>query len=221
MRRPAGVMPPAASIAPSSPSSAFAAAKDPDGGRSWNGRSEGGVPQAAQSNAREDNSASKISGRSKAGMPRCRAGDQRRIATPEASRPERPARWSAAAREMRRVVSRVSPVAGSRRGARRQPPSTTIRTPGTVSEVSAIEVAKTTRLVFAGVSALSCSARGSSPCNGKTSAPQPSSAVWVRRISAMPGRKARISPLCSMRAERIARAIASGRSRGRAMSRAW
>ena len=35
----------------------------------------------------------------------------------------------------------------------------------------------------------------------------------------MPGRKARISPLCSARAERMARAIASGRSRGRAMSR--
>ena len=76
--------------------------------------------------------------------PRCSAVDHSRIATPGASRPARPARCSAAAREMRSVVSRVRPVAGSSRGARRQPPSTTMRTPGTVSEVSAIDVASTT-----------------------------------------------------------------------------
>ena len=125
-----------------------------------------------------------------AASPRCSAVDHSRIATPGASRPARPARCSAAAREMRSVASRVRPVAGSSRGARRQPPSTTIRTPGTVSEVSAIEVASTTRRPSAGRSARSCSAGGRSPCSGSTSAPQPSSAAWVRRISAMPGRKA-------------------------------
>ena len=120
----------------------------------------------------------------------------------------------------RSVASRVRPVAGSSRGARRQPPSTTIRTPGTVSEVSAIEVASTTRRPSAGRSARSCSAGGRSPCSGSTSAPQPSSAAWVRRISAMPGRNARMSPSCSASAARTARAIASGSSRGPGMSRA-
>jgi hypothetical protein len=97
---------------------------------------------------------------------------------------------------MRAVVSRVRPVDGSSRGVRRQPPSTTIRTPGTVNEVSAIEVASTTRRDSARRSARSCSAGGRSPCSGSTTAPHPSRADWVRRISAMPGRKARISPWC-------------------------
>ena len=66
---------------------------------------------------------------------------------------------------------------------------------GTVSEVSAIEVASTTRRCSAGRSARSCSAAGSSPCSGRTMAPHPSSAVWARRISAMPGRNARMSPV--------------------------
>ena len=140
-----------------------------------------------------------------AASPRCSAVDHSRIATPGASRPARPARCSAAAREIRSVVSRVSPVDGSSRGARRQPPSTTIRTPGTVSEVSAIEVASTTRRPSAGRNARSCSAGGRSPCSGSTSAPQPASAACVRRISAMPGRKVRMSPSCSASAARTAR----------------
>ena len=152
--------------------------------------------------------------------PRCSAVDHSRTATPGASRPARPARCSAAAREIRSVVSRVRPVDGSSRGARRQPPSTTMRTPGTVSEVSAIDVASTTRRPSAGRSARSCTAGGRSPCNGSTSAPQPSSAAWVRRISAMPGRKARMSPSCAASAARTARAMASGSSRGPGMSRA-
>ncbi len=59
-------------------------------------------------------------------------------------RPARPRRWSAEARETRTVSSRVSPTAGSKRGTRASPESTTTRTPSMVSEVSAIEVASTT-----------------------------------------------------------------------------
>ena len=162
MERPSGVRRPASS-APSWSSRAFAAARAPWGGASGKGRSAGGVPQAAQSSARPESSASRISGRSKAGRPRCSASLHRRMATPGASRPPRPARCSAAARLMRIVSRRVRPVDGSSRGARRQPPSTTMRTPGTVSEVSAMEVESTTRRLSAGRSALSCSAGGRSP----------------------------------------------------------
>ena len=202
---PCPVIRPLSSSAPSSVSSATPAARAPSGGGSGKGRSAGAVPQAAQSSTRPESSACMISGCSCAGRPRCSASVQSRIATPGASRPARPARCSAAARLMRSVSSRVRPVPASRRGARRNPPSTTTRTPGTVSEVSAIDVASTTRLVSAGRSARSCSAWGSSPCSGNTSAPHPASAASVRRISPMPGRKARMSPASPASAARIAR----------------
>ena len=120
---------------------------------------------------------------------------------------------------MRTVAKRVSPVAVSSRGARRQPPSTTMRTPGTVSDVSAMLVASTTRRPSAGRNARSCSASGRSPCSGSTSAPQPSRADRARLISPMPGRKASTSPEWAASASRIAAATAAGRSRGEAMSR--
>jgi hypothetical protein len=97
-----------------------------------------------------------------------------------------------AAREMRTVARRDRPVAGSRRGARRKPPSTTIRTPGTVSEVSAMEVASTTLRRALGPRARSCSAGGISPWRGSTSASRPDRRSAVRRISPQPaGRPAR------------------------------
>ena len=155
IRRPNSVIRSAVSSAPRSRSRATPAASVPDGGGSRNASCAGGVPQAAQSRAKPDSSASNISGRSKGGRPRCSAVLQRRMAMPGASRPARPARCSAAAREMRMVARCIRPVDGSRRGARRQPPSTTMRTPGTVSEVSAIEVASTTRRPSAGRNARS------------------------------------------------------------------
>ena len=103
--------------------------------------------------------------------------DHSRIATPGPSRPARPARCSAAAREMRSVASRVRPVPESSRGARRQPPSTTMRTPGTVSEVSAIEVAST-------------HARASRP----GAARGPARRAAARRAAAAPGRRSLAAP---------------------------
>ena len=79
---------------------------------------------------------------------------------PGSVRPARPARWSAEARDTRRVSSRVMPVAGSKTGNLCSPLSMTMRTPSMVIEVSAIEVASTIlRLPSgAGLIAWSCSA---------------------------------------------------------------
>ena len=85
-----------------------------------------------------------------------------------------------------------------------------------------MEVESTTRRSSCWRSALSCASRERSPCSGSTRAGQRSSACAVRRISAMPGRKTRISPGCASSASRTAFAAASGRSRGDMMSRlAW
>ena len=181
----------------------------------------GSVPQARQSSTRPLSSASAISGRSNGARPRCSASDHSRIAVPGASRPARPARWSAAARLMRRVASRVRPVAASKRGVRRQPPSTTMRTPGTVSEVSAMLVASTTRRPFGGAQRAILLRRGQ---------------VTVQRENQgrrSPAGRFRFGGFCPCRAgrrgcrrswavanaSRIAAAVAAGRSRGAAMSR--
>ena len=205
--------------APSWPSSAPAAASAPAGGGSGNDSAPGAVPHAAQSSSRLDSSASRIAGRSNGTSPRCCATLHSRIATPGPSRPARPARWSAAARLMRSVVRRVRPVARSSRGERRKPPSITMRTPGTVSDVSAMLVASTTRRPGCCVRARSCSASGRSPCSGSTVAATPANARSVRRISPMPGRNAKMSPGWAASASRTARAMASGRSRTWARSR--
>ena len=65
-------------------------------------------------------------------------------------RPARPRLWSALEIETRSVVNRVMPLLWSYFGALLNPESTTMVTPGTVSEDSAIGVDTTTRL-FAGV----------------------------------------------------------------------
>ena len=197
------------------------AASAPAAGASGKGRASGAVPQARQSSTSPLSSASAISGRSNGARPRCSAGDHSRIATPGASRPARPARWSAAARLMRTVASRVRPVAASSLGARRHPPSTTMRTPGTVREVSAILVASTTRRPSAGRNARSCSAGGKVAVQRQhqrtASLPRPD---CMRRISPMPGRNAKMSP--AMGGQRVTdrpRHAAPGKSRGEARSR--
>ena len=186
----------------------------PAGGGSGNGRSAGAAPQAAQSSTRPR----QLRVQNFRPVERRQAAMQRRRPQPDrhprplAPRPPGPLVGGGAA-DAQRVPAGSARCAGSSRGARRQPPSTTTRTPGTVSEVSAIEVASTTRRPSAGRNARSCSAGGRSPCSGSTSAPQPSSAAWARRISPMPGRKASTSPACAASAARTARASASGRSR--------
>ncbi len=94
-----------------------------------------------------------------------------RYATPGSVRPARPARWSADERLVVTVVSRLSPVRASKRGSRARPASITIRTPSTVSDVSAMSVDNTTRRRPAGdgANARSCSSSESAPASAYTS----------------------------------------------------
>ncbi|CAM5487556.1 hypothetical protein RLIN73S_06717 [Rhodanobacter lindaniclasticus] len=88
-----------------------------------------------------------------------------------ATRPARPARWSAEACEIVTVSSRVKPEFGSKRGSRARPLSITARMPGKVMLDSATLVASTMRRVprSAGASAACCSASESSPWRGRMS----------------------------------------------------
>ncbi len=90
---------------------------------------------------------------------------------PSATRPARPARWSAEACEIATVSRRVNPELGSRRGSRARPRSITPRIPGRVTLDSATFVASTMRRVpgAAGASAACCSASDRSPCSGTIS----------------------------------------------------
>ena len=111
------------------------------------------------------------------------------------------------------------PVRASWAGRRASPPSTTIRTPSTVSDVSAMSVASTTRRRpgGAGARARSCSAAESDPWRARTSTPRPARsarAAAARSISPAPGRKARTSPSSASRARRTPpppRSTTSGR----------
>lgn len=105
-----------------------------------------------------------ISGAGNRGRRASSASVQQRYTTPGASRPARPARCRAAAREARTVVSALSPRAWSTLGSRARPASTTTRTPGTVSDDSATEVASTTLRRAPGASTASCTAAGARPC---------------------------------------------------------
>ena len=85
----------------------------------------------------------------------------------------------------------------SKRGALARPLSTTMLTPSTVSDVSAMSVASTTRAggrVATAPSARSCSSWPRAPARRCTSTSAPASRSAVREISAMPGRKASTSP---------------------------
>ena len=109
----------------------------------------------------------------------------------------------------------------SKRGALASPLSTTMLTPSTVSDVSAMSVASTTRRRPGGdgASARSCSSGPSAPARRCTSTSTPASCSAVREISAMPGRKASTSPGSSRSAvntaDTTAGSIRSSRVRGR------
>ena len=115
------------------------------------------------------------------------------------------------------------PFPASKRGVLRSPLSTTRRTPGMVSEDSAMGVLTTTRLwpAGAGASAAAWSTRESPPCRGNTSSGFTRGsflrvAATASLISLAPGRNTKTSPPsgpgCSSRALATAETTASARS---------
>ena len=88
-----------------------------------------------------------------------------------------------------------------------------MRTPSMVNDVSAIEVASTTlrRPCGAAAMARSCTAASSAPNSGTISIAaswmRSPSSVWVRRISAAPGRNANTEPGSARSAMATASAI--------------
>ncbi len=127
-----------------------APARRPAARRAARGRWPSGSPQHAACSANAVRSATAISGEGRRGAVRPRPSTSSGRRVPGASRPARPARWWAAARDTRTVVSVPRPRAWSVRGSRARPQSTTTRTPGTVRLDSATEVASTTRRRGAG-----------------------------------------------------------------------
>ena len=123
------------------------------------------------------------------------ASDMQRTTRPGASRPARPARWSMLDRAADNVTNPDIPRPASRRGTRANPLSTTVRTPGTVTEDSAIDVATITRPTAPscppGRSAASCSREDCRPCNGTTRGP------LCCKLAAPPCPPARAPPFCS------------------------
>ena len=123
------------------------------------------------------------------------------------------------------------PEPGSKRARRARPASTTTRTSGMVSEVSAIAVASTSRRPSAsGARARRCSAKGRPPCSGCSTTPggrRGARRAAVRAISAWPGRKTSAPPSVSARArerqlgDRLleARALPRRRDHGRSSQR--
>ena len=193
------------------------------GGVSKNDNCDSGVPQAAISNTGPHKSAWVISAGKCARRVESSIRLHKRYATPSFTRPARPLRCSALARDDVTVTSSVNPVRESRRGVRARPASTTMCTPSTVRDVSAISVLRTTRrrplaLAF---SAASCSAKGKAPARRKTSTcagTRSCSTLWARLISPIPGRKTSMSPSSSRNDVRTVSAIAfskrSSRCRG-------
>ncbi|KAG0748324.1 hypothetical protein G6F24_015410 [Rhizopus arrhizus] len=108
-RRPSAVIAPDSDSAPSRCSSSRAAPIGPAGGGSRKRRSL--LPQAASSSASPASSTWSISAR-RCGSSRCDCGHSRQ-ATPSATRPARPARWSAEACAMATTSNRVKPLLGS------------------------------------------------------------------------------------------------------------
>ena len=218
-RRPLGVAP--RSIAPSSVSSSSAARHARVGGGSTNAARRVALPMPP---ARGRGRRGRRRGSRRCGAPagcRARSATTAGRHTPGSVRPARPARCSAESRLIDTVASRVMPVPVSKRGARARPPSTTMRTPSTVSDVSAMSVASTTRRRPGGdgARARSCSSAGSAPASGRTSTSAGTDAVRrsaVRVISPMPGRNTSTSPGCVAQRQlrrRWRRRARAGRSR--------
>src|SRR5674476_666184 len=125
---------------------------------------------------------------------------------PSATRPQRPARWLAEAWLTGSIGSRCTLVALDQREIRAVPGSTTYRTPGTVSEVSATLVARMTRRVVCRANTRCCSADDSRAYSGSSStargwwASVTRGPRWLRRassasrISRSPERNTRMSP---------------------------
>jgi hypothetical protein len=165
MRTPRSVARPDGSTAPTALSTARAAAIAPPGGGSRSASPDAsGSPQQAACRANAVRSATLISGAGKRASRASSASVQHRYTAPGASRPARPARCRPAACEARTVVSALSPRAWSTRGSRASPESTTTRTPGTVNDDSATDVARTTRRRTPAESTASCTAAGARPC---------------------------------------------------------
>ena len=103
-----------------------------------------------------------ISGSANGRRAACSTCDHRRQATPGPSRPARPARWSADAFEAARSAAGSCRCGCRAAGSRARPASTTTWTPSTVSDVSAMSVARIdTRGRTPATRARSCSAAGS------------------------------------------------------------
>ena len=171
------------------------------------------APQPASASNSGARSEVSISGGSNGARPACAASSHIRYATPGPSRAARPARWAAAAWLARWVTSRVTPAALSNSARRDSPASTTTDTPSSVSEVSAMAVARTIRRRPSASRLIAARwAAGSHwPWSGSTRACGSRSArrSCVRLISPTPGRKARISPCSSRHAASTAAAMAS------------
>ena len=114
-------------------------------------------------------------------------------------------------RLIRTVSSRLRPLCGLNTDFRHRPESMTILTFSMVRDVSAIGVARTTLRFSPGAMARRCASGGSIPYRGCISVSPnelPSSSAQ-RRMSASPGRNARMSPSCSLCARRMTCATAS------------
>src|SRR5665648_341581 len=124
----------------------------------------------------------------------------------KATKVQRPARWLAEAWLTGSIGSRCTLVALDQREIRAVPGSTTYRTPGTVSEVSATLVARMTRRVVCRANTRCCSADDSRAYSGSSStargwwASVTRGPRWLRRassasrISRSPERNTRMSP---------------------------
>jgi hypothetical protein len=137
-----------------------------------------------------------ISGRASAGARASSRSAQQCTATPGPRRAARPARCATDACEAGTVTSPANPRRRSSRGSRARPASTTMCTPGTVSDDSAIAVATITRRSPSGgsASAASCSADDIDPCSGRASIPRPRSRPTTASTSRRPGRNASSDP---------------------------
>mmetsp|Transcript_22889 Transcript_22889/g.68705 ORF Transcript_22889/g.68705 Transcript_22889/m.68705 type:complete len:384 (+) Transcript_22889:1076-2227(+) len=166
-------------------------------------------PQAASSSTTCVQSAERSAGAAKASKALYSASEKMRMHRPGAVRPARPARWSAEARLMARVVRRRRPVSSSMVATRARPESTTAVTPANVSEASAIGLATMTRRPWrAPWTTASCSSAGMAPYSVWTSMSVFSRrAAETRRISRAPGRNTSTSPASG--ASLSARSVAS------------
>src|SRR5665648_643193 len=150
----------------------------------------------------------------------------------KATKVQRPARWLAEAWLTGSIGSRCTLVALDQREIRAVPGSTTYRTPGTVSEVSATLVARMTRRVVCRANTRCCSADDSRAYSGSSStargwwASVTRGPRWLRRassasrISRSPERNTRMSPGPSAHSSSTASqmAVITSRSSARAFA---